>query len=70
MYILSTMTKRLVEIDDSLLEQARAELQVDTIKDTVNEALRRVVEERKIRFDRAFEVFATFEPFQREDAWR
>ncbi|MEI8286858.1 MAG: hypothetical protein WCG15_06125 [Actinomycetes bacterium] len=64
------MTKRLVEIDDTLLEQARAELQLDTIKDTVNEALRRIADERVARFDKAFEVFATFEPFNREDAWR
>ena len=70
MYILPTMTKRLVEIDDALLAAAKAELQADTIKDTINEALRRVADERAARIDKAFEVFATFVPFDREEAWR
>lgn len=33
------MTKRLVDIDDSVLDEARAALGTDTIKETVNTAL-------------------------------
>jgi Arc/MetJ family transcription regulator len=36
------MTKRLLDIDDSALEDARRILETGTMKDTVNEALRRV----------------------------
>jgi Arc/MetJ family transcription regulator len=35
------MSKRLVDIDDDALTLARAQLGTATIKDTVNEALRR-----------------------------
>ena len=44
------MTKRLVDIDDATLEEAKRILGTDTIKDTVNSALRetvRAVERRK-----------------------
>jgi Arc/MetJ family transcription regulator len=37
------MTKRLVDIDDSALDEARAALGTDTIKDTVNTALAEVI---------------------------
>ena len=36
------MTKRLLDIDDAALEDARRILETRTLKDTVNEALRRV----------------------------
>lgn len=36
------MTKRLLDIDDAALEHARRVLETRTMKDTVNEALRRV----------------------------
>lgn len=35
-----TLTKRLVDVDDDLLEQARRILGTTTLKDTVNESLR------------------------------
>jgi Arc/MetJ family transcription regulator len=38
------MTKRLVDIDDELLAQAKALLGTDTMKDTVNQALREVID--------------------------
>lgn len=38
-----TMTKRLVDIDDELLAQAREVLGTATMKDTVNRSLREVV---------------------------
>ena len=37
------MTKRLVDIDDEVLEEARRALGTKTLKDTVNEALRATV---------------------------
>ena len=39
------MTKRLVDIDDDLLERARAVAQAGTIKGTVDAALRRLVDQ-------------------------
>lgn len=43
------MTKRLVDIDDALLEQARAATGSSTIRATVEVALRRVVGEETVR---------------------
>lgn len=44
MYILaSPMTKRLVDIDDDLLEQATSVLGATTMKEAVNRSLREVV---------------------------
>jgi len=43
------MTKRLVDIDDTLLEQARAVTGSPTIRATVEVALRRVVGEETVR---------------------
>lgn len=43
------MTKRLVDIDDTLLEQARAATGAPTIRATVEVALRRVVGEDTVR---------------------
>lgn len=39
------MTKRLVDIDDELLERARAVANAGTIKGTVDAALRRLVDQ-------------------------
>jgi Arc/MetJ family transcription regulator len=36
------MTKRLVDIDDEVLEEARRVLGTTTLKDTVNESLRKI----------------------------
>ncbi|HSO51351.1 MAG TPA: DUF2191 domain-containing protein [Actinomycetes bacterium] len=38
------MTKRLIDIEDSLLEQARTVLRTNTIKDTVITALQQAVQ--------------------------
>lgn len=43
------MTKRLVDIDDEVLEGARDVLGTKTLKDTVNESLRRTVREASQR---------------------
>lgn len=43
------MTKRLVDIDDELLDEAREALGTDTMKATVNAALQRVSDETILR---------------------
>jgi Arc/MetJ family transcription regulator len=40
--------KRLVDIDDDLLERARSVTGTGTIKDTVNTALRRLVDDERV----------------------
>jgi len=64
------MSKHLVDIDDSALRDARAELRTATIKDTVNEALRRVGAERRQRVEKALDVIAKAPLADRETAWR
>ena len=43
------MTKRLVDIDDEILNEARRALGTTTLKDTVNESLRAAVQASKRR---------------------
>lgn len=43
------MTKRLVDIDDEILDEARRALGTTTLKETVNEALRGTVERHQRR---------------------
>jgi Arc/MetJ family transcription regulator len=52
-YLEATVTKRLIDVDDDVLEAARVVLGTDTIKDTVNSALRASVQaaERRQRMD-------------------
>jgi Arc/MetJ family transcription regulator len=52
-YLGVLMTKRLIDVDDDVLEAARRVLGTDTIKDTVNSALRASVQaaERRQRVD-------------------
>jgi len=64
------MTKRLVDIDDELLERAKAELGSDTIKDTVNRALAALSQSRAERIDATLDVLAGMSIFDREDAWQ
>lgn len=64
------MTKRLVDIDDDVLEAARAELGCRTIKDTVNRALQLVQERSDSHADVAFEFMAGFGAQDRTNAWR
>ena len=42
------MSKRLVEIDDDLLERARSVAGTGTIKETVNAALQRLVNDERV----------------------
>jgi len=70
MYILVSMTKHLIDIDDDTLGAARAELGTVTLKETVNEALRRVALPRDKRVADALDTLARADLGDREDAWR
>ena len=69
-YILAGVTKRLVDIDDTFLDEARSQLGTSTIKDTVNEALRRAGAARQGEVARALDVLGSAPWLPREDAWR
>lgn len=64
------MAKHLIDIDDDILGAARAELGTATLKDTVNEALRRVASPRDKRVVDALDVIARVDLGDRETAWR
>ena len=64
------MTKHLIDIDDDTLGAARAELGTVTLKETVNEALRRVALPRDKRVADALDALARVDLGDREDAWR
>lgn len=64
------MAKRLVDIDEKALAAAQAELGTKTLKDTVNEALRRVAPARDRRVARALDVLAKANLRDRSEAWR
>jgi len=70
LYILSSMTKRLVDIDDEVLNIARGRLGTATIKDTVNEALRLATVDRDAEIERALATLADTAIVDRSDAWR
>ena len=69
-YILSKMAKHLVDIDDDALGAARAELGTETIKETVNEALRRVSRSRRKSVSKAIDVLVRARLEDRDRAWR
>ena len=64
------MTKRLIDVDDRALEDARERLGTKTIKDTVNEALRLAAEDREADLSRALDVLTHAHPHDRTSAWR
>jgi Arc/MetJ family transcription regulator len=59
-----------VDIDEEALRAARAELGTDTIKETVNQALRRAGAEHSSAVKRRLDVLARAELAPREQAWR
>lgn len=59
-----------MDIDDSALAAAQAELGTATIKATVNEALRRAGEARAEGVRDALDVLATAALSDRDDTWR
>jgi Arc/MetJ family transcription regulator len=64
------MAKHLVDIDDEALGAAQAELGTETIKETVNEALRRVSRRRSKAVMNAIDVLVRAKLRDRESAWR
>jgi Arc/MetJ family transcription regulator len=65
--------KHLVDVDETLLERARATLGTNTIKDTVNEALRLAADRKRAELDAAMDELAelvrTMPVQDRADAW-
>jgi Arc/MetJ family transcription regulator len=64
------MSKHLVDIDEGALRAARAELGTKTIKDTVNQALRRAGAEYRQVVTKRLDVLARADLVSREQAWR
>lgn len=64
------MAKHLVDIDDEALAAAQAELGTATMKDTVNEALRRTGATRKARVHKALDRLGRRHYPPRDDPWR
>jgi Arc/MetJ family transcription regulator len=64
------MSKHLVDIDEQALQAARAELGTETIKETVNRALRQAGAARAEAVRASLDVLARWELAPREDAWR
>jgi Arc/MetJ family transcription regulator len=69
-YILSAVSKHLVDIDEQALRAARAELGTDTIKDTVNGALRRASGEHLSTTKKRLDALSQADLAGRELAWR
>jgi Arc/MetJ family transcription regulator len=64
------MAKHLVDIDEEALAAAQAELGTASMKDTVNEALRRASTGRSPRVSQALERLGRRRLPDRDDAWR
>jgi len=64
------MAKHLIDLDEEMLGAARVELGTTTIKDTVNEALRRATFQRERRTAAALDVLANARLDDRAEAWR
>jgi Arc/MetJ family transcription regulator len=64
------MSKRLVDTDDDALLAAQSELGTKTIRDTINESLRRVTNGRQERVSAALDHLGAAELDDRSDAWR
>ncbi len=63
-----TVTKRLLDIDDDLLDQAQQALGADSMTAAVREALRLVVD--RDRGDEYVKLLASLEPADRDAMWR
>lgn len=64
------MSKHLVDIDEEALRAARARLGSETIKETVNRALRQAGEQQRESVKRRLDLLARAELDPREQAWR
>lgn len=64
------MGKHLVDIDEQALRAARAELGTDTIKATVNRALRQACGDQASKVKKCLDVLAGADLARRDEAWR
>jgi Arc/MetJ family transcription regulator len=64
------VAKHLVDIDEAALAAAQAELRTASMKDTVNEALRRASRPRSARVQKALDRLGRRRLPPREEAWR
>ena len=64
------MSKHLVDIDEEALRAARSELGTETIKDTVNTALRRAGADNRRTVKKRLDALARADLAGREAAWR
>jgi Arc/MetJ family transcription regulator len=64
------MSKHLVDIDETALAAAQAELGTGSMKETVNEALKRAGAGRNSRVRQALDRLGRRELPPREEAWR
>jgi Arc/MetJ family transcription regulator len=64
------VAKHLVDIDEAALAAAQAEMGTPTMKDTVNEALRRASVKRAARVEKALDRLGRRQLPSREQAWR
>jgi len=64
------MSKHLVDIDEEALRAARARLGSETIKETVNRALRQAGDQQGETVKRRLDLLARAELDPREQAWR
>lgn len=69
-YILKSMSKHLVDINEEALRAAQAQLGTDTIKDTVNRALSQASGEHLAVVKRRLDLLARADLAAREQAWR
>ncbi len=69
-YILANVGNHLLDIDEQALAAAHAELGTATMKDTVNEALRRASGHRSTRVALALDHLGKRRFTPREEAWR
>ena len=65
-----SMAKHLIDLDEEALRAARTELGTNTIRDTVNEALRRATSRRDRLVSKAIDTLANAKLSDRADAWR
>lgn len=63
------VAKHLIDLDEQALGAARSELGTATIRDTVNEALKRVTSQRACRVAAALDSLAGLGLPHRADAW-
>lgn len=68
--MLGAVAKHLIDLDEHALDGARAELGTATIKETVNEALRRTAEGRGLKVTAALDALARAQLGDRAEAWR